>query len=393
MVNCSAEKTSVIGFLVAAVLGGALAAEGPTSAQILSCTTTNAFMSSEVVWQQRYDGAFDDYVRGIAVDKEGDVYVTGCSFNGTNFDCVTLKYSSDGKRLWEKHYDGGYNDAGYGIAVDAQKNVYVAGFTSNGANDDVCLIKYNPTGDLLWQSRYDGGGDDCGTGVALDSAGAVYLGGTSWTTGVEWIVIKYDLSGKQLWKQSGSGFCAGIAVRAQNVYSIGNGGGEIRTYAAPNGALLWQKSSQFSAPEWWHGAGGSLAVAVDQAANAYVTGNVANTARNDMDAFLVKYAPAGEVVWKQACHDWSNDFGYGVALDETKNLYLAANDCILKIASDGGMIWRKRLPWNGTSLPREEGHYYVGGLVCDSKGNLFVCGDAYDKNRKHFDYVILKLRN
>jgi len=69
----------------------------------------------------------------LAVDANGDVYVTGGSSSGyDNFDYATLKYSSAGVPLWTNRYNGPANrgDSGRAIAVGPSGDVYVSGWAS-----------------------------------------------------------------------------------------------------------------------------------------------------------------------------------------------------------------------------------------------------------------------
>lgn len=48
-----------------------------------------------------------DLAQALAVDSEGNVYVTGYSYGkGTDYDYLTIKYDPQGKRLWEARYLG-----------------------------------------------------------------------------------------------------------------------------------------------------------------------------------------------------------------------------------------------------------------------------------------------
>ena len=134
----------------------------------------------------------DDWGNGIAVDSSGNVYVAGKSYNGSNDDCLTIKYdSTSGDTVWQKLWNGGSDDRGNGIAVDSSGNVYVTGMSS-GLNTDCLTIKYNSSGDTVWQKLWNGGSDDMGNGIAVDSSGNVYVAGGSYN-GANWdyLTIKY----------------------------------------------------------------------------------------------------------------------------------------------------------------------------------------------------------
>ena len=84
----------------------------------------------------------------LAIDSTGNSYVTGYSpiANGTN-NIVTIKYSPNGNQLWLQTYNGlnAGTDVGNAIAVDNNGNVYVTGYeTLPGGGTGIVTIKYAP---------------------------------------------------------------------------------------------------------------------------------------------------------------------------------------------------------------------------------------------------------
>ena len=47
----------------------------------------------DTLWTRRYDSGYGDYARGIAIDREGNIIVTGKSKIASNRDYLTIKYS------------------------------------------------------------------------------------------------------------------------------------------------------------------------------------------------------------------------------------------------------------------------------------------------------------
>jgi hypothetical protein len=93
----------------------------------------------------------------IAVDQSNNVYVTGYSpgTNSTN-DIVTIKYDNDGNQIWVQRYNGTGtgDDRANAIAVDANGNVYVTGYESTTAGGtEMVTIKYAPGASLQMQSN------------------------------------------------------------------------------------------------------------------------------------------------------------------------------------------------------------------------------------------------
>ena len=77
------------------------------------------------LWANLYNGPGTGFCdgRAIAVDNNGNVFVTGDSAgNGTTNDLTTIAYSNSGVPLWTNRYNGpgNNNDRANAIAVDSR---------------------------------------------------------------------------------------------------------------------------------------------------------------------------------------------------------------------------------------------------------------------------------
>ena len=158
-------------------------------------------------------GGGGEWTTSIAIDRTGDVYVTGGTgsdnfpvtmdaydekFNSSEFiDAFVTKLSSDLSTLLASTYLGGENnESASSIAVDATGNIYVAGWTISdnfpttiGAYDvifnssgysDAFISKLNADLTSLLASTYlGGGGGERVAAMTIDTAGNVYV--TGWT--------------------------------------------------------------------------------------------------------------------------------------------------------------------------------------------------------------------
>ncbi|NQU17763.1 MAG: SBBP repeat-containing protein [Candidatus Saganbacteria bacterium] len=90
--------------------------------------------NGKTLWTRSYAGSVNrsDEGRGVAVDKKRNVYVIGSttvpdSLTPLKSNIWIRKYDSNGKTLCTQTYDSGSDDYGTGIAVDKAGDVYVTG--------------------------------------------------------------------------------------------------------------------------------------------------------------------------------------------------------------------------------------------------------------------------
>lgn len=139
---------------------------------------------------------------GAAVDRSGNVFLTGTFYSTAHFGSITLlssvsgisdifvgKMTPAGNWQWVKRAGGIGFDHGYGVALDSAGSVYVTGeFVGNMAyfgnttlnstgSDDVFVAKLSAFGGWQWAVKAGGTRDDAGFEVAADSRGTVYVGG------------------------------------------------------------------------------------------------------------------------------------------------------------------------------------------------------------------------
>jgi len=293
----------------------------------------------DTAWVRRYNGPGngDDAAAKMAVDTQGNIYVTGTSRgDGTGTDIVTLKYGPNGNLLWERRYNGpaSGNDGARDIELDGKGKLYVCGYSIGlGSSEDYVVIKYDTSGSQQWVARfnrgpsfnYPGNGPDIAEHVAIDSSGNVYVTGKSFTGGLrtyDWVTLRYDSGGNL-----SGGFEVHVAdgfddwgIRVaigpdDNLYTAGGsnaGSGRIIKF---KGSVLWNKAFSTEPRD----------MVVDGMGNAYLCG----------------YGPGG---------DPSYDYA------------------IFKCDSGGNLLWSRF--YNGPA----SGIDAANAMVIDSEGSVYATG-------------------
>ncbi|HUX85774.1 MAG TPA: SBBP repeat-containing protein, partial [Chloroflexota bacterium] len=177
--------------------------------------------SSSLVYSTFLGGHGTDQGQGIAVDQNGDLYVTGYTY-ATDFPVTSGGYlttnpgtansnvvafiakldprQSGTAGLLYATYLGGSGvsgDTGSGIAVDSSGYAYVTGYTwssdfptttgaystTYGGGEDAFVTELDPAASgaasLLYSSYLGGQSTDYGSGIAIDGSGFIYVTGTT----------------------------------------------------------------------------------------------------------------------------------------------------------------------------------------------------------------------
>ncbi len=138
-----------------------------------------------------------DSVYSLAADNDGSLYLaTSMPVDPAGEDLSLLHFSATGNLLWQQSFDGlgSGDDIPVKLIVD-HGFAYVLVQSADTNGNDWILLKYDSTGKQLFRLRYDGAGhgDDVPRDFAIGSAGAIYVvGGSTNAKGVQqFTVVKY----------------------------------------------------------------------------------------------------------------------------------------------------------------------------------------------------------
>ncbi|MDM7993536.1 MAG: SBBP repeat-containing protein [Candidatus Fermentibacter sp.] len=114
-----------------------------TGSSFVHCATVKYDPDGELLWETMYPDVSEPY--DMTLGTGGSIYVTG-DRGGTQSDCMTVLYSSSGVQQWAVFYNGiaDYDDHWEAVALDSNGDVYVTG-TSWGVDSktDCITIKYD----------------------------------------------------------------------------------------------------------------------------------------------------------------------------------------------------------------------------------------------------------
>jgi hypothetical protein len=366
----------------------------------------------DTVWTRRYNGPADwnDTPSGIAVDQNGNIYVTGTSYeHGSSIlsNYVTVKYAGNGDVLWSATYDGPWQDADkpIDILVDDSGNAYVSGFSIGfDATYDYATIKYASTGETLWVRRINGpwGDHDFTSSFTLDSSNNVYVTGvtrSAWTN-KDYMTVKYNSAGDTLWMRlynhvaDNNDSATSVAVDQDgNVYVTGRSWDYATRYDCAT--VKYDTAGNEQWVSRYNGASDSTDVGIDvvadSAGNCYVTGASWSPTTN-MDIVTIKYDAAGDTQWIRRYNGASNgkDFPIAIALSDAGNVYVTGycsvgnfDYCTIEYDSAGheDFVSVYNGPGDNNDMPHD--------MVLDDSGNVYVTGESFGSGTG-IDYATVK---
>ncbi|MBI2967951.1 MAG: SBBP repeat-containing protein, partial [Bacteroidetes bacterium] len=382
-----------------------------------------SFTAPTYQWAENIGTANADYGYDITTDNLGNVYVTGRFQSTADFDpgpgtanltsvgtadMFFAKYDANGNYIWAKDVGqvggSGSNPEVNSIAVDGSGNVYVEGYfigtpdfdpgvgTANltssaaGANYSVFFAKYDVNGNYLWANCVNpplGNGSVFGNSMTIDAAGNMYITGYF---GVG--TADFD---------PGPGIANLTTSGSRDVY--------IAKYDG-NGNYLWVKGiGGTTLSDAIYAGYGHRSIALDDAGNIYITGYFYGTVDFDpgagvatrtantsfADIYFAKYDNNGNYTWAASVFASSdNDYGYGIAVDGTGNVYItgyfssapadfdpgagvanlspagAEDIFIAKYDAGGNYLWAKRV--GGTFSDK------AFSIAIDDSSNTYISG-------------------
>ncbi len=351
-------------------------------------------------WHTFYGGSGTDGSNGIALDKDGNVYVAGYSYSSWkgpgsiaplhsyagNYDMVVVKLDGNGIYQWHTFYGGSNMDSASAIAVDGNGNVYVAGISGSAWNGpgstpplnayknsyDIVVIKLNTNGAYQWHTFYGGSSTDSGNSIAVDGSGNVYVSAespASWdgpgntpplntfTGNYDIAVLQLDTTGTYQWHTfyGGTGTDNGTAIAVD-----GNGNAYVTGYSTAG----------------WNGPGSTLPL------NAFA---------GSYDIVALKLDKDGNYQWHTFYgSNFGSDQGNGIAADKDGNVYIVGKSdftwngpgstlplnaqaggddiVVIKLTANGNYQWHSFLGSPSTDIGNS-------GYV-DANGNVYITGES-----------------
>lgn len=244
----------------------------------------------------------------------GSTTLYNSSTSISNPDIFIVKYNSSGTVMWAKSAGGTSNDDASNIAVDANGNIFISGYFQsssitfgthtliNSGGRDVFLTKFDPTGNCIWAKGANGVSDERCTGLSIDLNNNIFVTGYYYSTSLAFdtvtltrignfdiFIAKYDNSGNVMWVNS----AGGIEHDFSDAVTVDSSGNAILT-------------GYFTSPSI-----------------TFETTTLYNTDTNlTADIFIVKYNPTGSVLWAESAGGISNDYGISVSGDKNSSICL-----------------------------------------------------------------------
>ncbi|MGO9586784.1 MAG: immunoglobulin domain-containing protein [Limisphaerales bacterium] len=285
----------------------------------LQCTNSfyynaNAFVTEiasnggSLVYSTYFGGTNYDVGKGIAVDTNGFVYVTGFTAS-TNFPTTNYVQQLIGGRMVDGHLLNGSTNKN--IAFDA----FVAKFDSIGTN----LV-------LVYSTLLGSTNNDEANGIAVDNNGAAYV--TGWTISTNFPNTVTNIAALHSFVATNTT----LSVLATNVFLT-----KITNGIGTSAGIAW--SAVFGGKGRDVGNG----VAVDPAGNdVFVTGSASSTnfpiynvpglmsrtnsgksGSGKSDVFVIAFtSDASALLYSGYLGGKENDFGYGIAVDASGDAYV-----------------------------------------------------------------------
>jgi hypothetical protein len=400
------------------------------------------------------------YGNSIAIDSIGNLYISGV-YSGTatfgttsitsvgNNDVYVAKFNADGTFAWVRTAGGSLNEGCNGIAIDKSGNLIITGYfngnmvvnntslTSSGF-EDIYLIKYSTAGAFVWARKAGGASiNDIGKSIVTDSNGSIYLTGSysgnvsfaggpfnvgpalnSVTGSTDIFIAKYLANGSCVQAASAGGNSSenGISIDIDSLGKIYVTGtfGATATFGANSIVSAGDKDIfvakyDFTTNTWvWVNKAGGLAydfpnsIKVSHSGGVIVVGSfdrvstfspsIILTSFGSADAFIANYGTtSGNLIYARSAGGVGYDVVQGVDIDKSGNIYItgtfsysasfgginlisSGNEDIFvaKYNKFGTIQWA--LKAGGTGIDE------ANSIAINASGKIYIVGSIFNKS-------------
>lgn len=256
-----------------------------------------------LIWAKSMGGKKRDQALSLALDKQGNLYITGYFRDTADFDpgpgvfnlisaggedIFICKLDSSGNLVWAKSMGGtdGYYERGVSITIDNKNTVCLTGtfggtcdfdpgngvfnLTEISGGGDAFICKLDSSGNFLWVTQLGGAKQEGGNSITVDADNNIYATGR-WDT-IGWndvFICKLDASGNLFWLKHLAGVNANSLTLDdnKNIYLTG-GPGIFVCKLDSLGNVIWNKGG---------GYGYGRSIVVDRKGNLHVLGIFSGT--------------------------------------------------------------------------------------------------------------------
>jgi len=332
------------------------------------------------LWATQAGGTWEDFGFSLALDDNGNVYVTGrffsTAFFGTHIinsngwiDIFVAKLDTNGNWLWVTQAGSSDWDCGKGIKIDYLGDILVTGTfgssatfgsfsLTNSGSQDIFVAKLDSNGNWLWATQAGGNGYDDSNSISIDDDGNSYITGSFEGSAIfgsnsltssnydDIYVAKLDANGNWLWAAQAGGSSNDVGESIEvDIERMSYVTGSFQNTAAFGSIDL--HSSGFkdvflakldTSGNWIFAtkAGGSgfddcYGITVDNNGNSYVTGSFTDTITfgshtleniDSYDIFVAKMDVNGNWLWATQAGGENSDIGVSIAIDDLGNSYV-----------------------------------------------------------------------
>lgn len=343
-------------------------------------------------------------------------------------DVWVVRTKPNGQILWKKRFGGSQTDTGAALAVTPDGGLVVTATTDSRDGDvkkalghmDIWVFRLSSSGTLKWSRTLGGSSQDQAWSVALTPDADVLVGGLTFSEdgdvrdhlgGQDFWIARLNLeTGATMWTRSLGGPSndyltqvtatpdGDIVAVGRTESSKGHAEGNHGMYdyllirLSPQGVVRWSKT--YGGRDWdW---GNSVAVTKD---GGFIVSGYTYTFddfergqvkcnHGEMDYWLARLDPQGELLWQQCLGGPNYELGYGVIETRDGGFVVAGGSAskagqvldsrggwdawVVKLNASGELRWQKSVGGSG---------YDVGyGVIETRDGGLLMIGESFSND-------------